>query len=51
MYQYAIDRSDFEYSAMDTDSAYIAVSGECIEDLARHSVLKIFRSFARKNAL
>ena len=27
-----IDRSDFEYCEMDTDSAYIAISSECVEN-------------------
>ena len=30
-----IDRSDFEYCEMDTDSAYIAISGERVEDLVK----------------
>ena len=30
-----LDRSDFEHCKMDTDSAYIAISGERVEDLAK----------------
>lgn len=30
-----LDRSDFQYSEMDTDSAYIAISGESIEHLVK----------------
>ena len=30
-----IDRSDFEYCEMDIDSAYIAISGERVEDLVK----------------
>ena len=29
------DRSDFEYMEMDTDSAYIALSEECLEDIIK----------------
>ena len=29
------DRSDFEYLEMDTDSAYMAISGECLEDIIK----------------
>ena len=30
-----IDRSDFQYVEMDTDSAYIAISGESLDDLVK----------------
>ena len=30
-----IDRSDFEYCEMDTDSAYVALSGESVDDLIK----------------
>lgn len=32
-----LDRSDFQYSEMDTDCAYIAISGESIEKLVKPS--------------
>ena len=34
-----LDRSDFEYCEMDTDSAYIAISGERVEDLIKPEVM------------
>ena len=34
-----IDSSDFEYCKMDTDSAYIAINGECVEDLVKPEML------------
>ena len=30
-----LDRSDYEYCEMDTDSAYIAISGESVEELVK----------------
>ena len=30
-----VDRSNFEYCEMDTDSAYMAISGACLEDVIR----------------
>ena len=30
-----IDRSDFEYCEMDTDSAYVALSGESVDDVIK----------------
>ena len=35
-------RSDFEYCEMDTDSAYIAISGECLEDLVKPEMMHEF---------
>ena len=35
-----IDRSDFEYIYMDTDSAYFAISGECLRDVVRPALLE-----------
>ena len=30
-----VDRSDFEYGKMDTDSAYIAISGSCLDEVIK----------------
>ncbi|KAJ8314770.1 hypothetical protein KUTeg_006920 [Tegillarca granosa] len=30
-----IDRADFQYCEMDTDSAYLAISGKCIDDVIK----------------
>ena len=30
-----VDRSDFKYCKMDTDSAYMAISGSCLEDVIK----------------
>ena len=30
-----VERSDFEYCEMDTDSAYMAISGSCLEDVIK----------------
>ena len=35
-----IDRKDFEYIYMDTDSAYFAISGECLRDVVKRSFWK-----------
>ena len=35
-----IDRKDFEYMYMDTDSAYFAISGECLRDVVKESFWK-----------
>ena len=37
-----VDRSDFEYLAMDTDSAYMAVSGSSIEDIIKPDMRAIY---------
>ena len=37
-----LHRSDYEYCEMDTDSAYIAISGECLEDLVKPEMLYEF---------
>ncbi|KXJ14359.1 hypothetical protein AC249_AIPGENE21562 [Exaiptasia diaphana] len=37
-----LDRSDFAYCEMDTDSAYIAISGEKVEDLVRPELKDVF---------
>ena len=37
-------RSDFEYCEMDTDSAYIAISGECLEDLVKPEMIHEFEN-------
>ncbi len=47
-----IDRSDFTYCQMDTDSAYIAFSGEKIEDLIKPELkedylINIYKWFPR----
>ncbi|XP_057294626.1 uncharacterized protein LOC130623154 [Hydractinia symbiolongicarpus] len=34
-----VDRRDFEYIYMDTDSAYFAISGECLRDVGRTELL------------
>jgi hypothetical protein len=34
-----VDRSDFEYCEMDTDSAYMAISGSCLEDVIKTDML------------
>ena len=37
-------RSDFEYCEMDTDSAYIAISGESLEDLVKPEMMHEFEN-------
>ena len=37
-----VDRSDFEYCEMDTDSAYMAISGSCLEDIIKPEMREIF---------
>ena len=39
-----VDRSDFEYCEMDTDSAYIAISGESLEDLVKPEMMHEFEN-------
>ena len=39
-----IDRSDYEYYEMDTESAYIAINGECIEDLVKSEMTHEFEN-------
>ena len=39
-----VDRSDFEYCGMDTDSAYIAISGESLEDLVKPEMMHEFEN-------
>ena len=39
-----IDRSDFEYCKMDTDSAYIAISCESVEDLIKPEMMHEFEN-------
>ena len=39
-----IDRIDFEYCEMDTDSSYIAISGECVEDLVKPEMVHEFKN-------
>ena len=34
-----LHRSDYEYCEMDTDSAYIAISGEHVEDLVKPEMM------------
>ncbi len=38
-----LDRSDFEYCEMDTDSAYIAISGERVEYLIKPETMREFK--------
>lgn len=38
-----LDRSDFQYCEMDTDSAYIAISGNSIEELVRAELKEDFK--------
>ena len=40
-----LHRSDFKYCEMDTDSAYIAISGECLEDLVISLCSKTYYCF------
>ena len=39
-----LDRSDYEYCEMDTDSAYIAISGESIEELVKRGLREAFEN-------
>ena len=39
-----VDRSDFEYCEMDSDSAYIAISGESLEDLVKPEMMHEFEN-------
>lgn len=38
-----VDRSDFQYCEMDTDSAYIAISGNSVEELVRPELKEVFK--------
>ena len=38
-----VDRQDFEYCEMDTDSAYMAISGSCLEDVIKHDKLEKYQ--------
>ncbi|KAK3741920.1 hypothetical protein QZH41_001681 [Actinostola sp. cb2023] len=38
-----VDRSDFQYLEMDTDSAYIAISGESLEEVVRPELREKFQ--------
>ncbi|MES9994350.1 MAG: hypothetical protein ABW098_20565, partial [Candidatus Thiodiazotropha sp.] len=37
-----VNRSDFEYCEMDTDSAYMAISGSCLEDVIKPEMRETF---------
>lgn len=37
-----VDRSDFEYSEMDTDSAYMALSGDSLQEIVKSHLLREF---------
>ncbi len=39
-----LDRSDYEYCEMDTDSAYIAISGESVEELVKPGLKEAFEN-------
>ena len=39
-----VDRSDFEYCEMDTDSAYIAITCESLEDLVKPEMMHEFEN-------
>ena len=39
-----LHRSDYEYCEMDTNSAYIAISGECLEDLVKPEMIHEFEN-------
>ncbi|CAB3996383.1 Zinc finger and SCAN domain-containing 22 [Paramuricea clavata] len=39
-----LDRSDYEYCEMDTDSAYIAISGESVEELVKPGLREAFEN-------
>ena len=39
-----LDRSDYEYCEMDTDSAYITISGESVEELVKPGLREAFES-------
>ena len=34
-----VDRTDFEYCEMDTDSAYMAISGSCLDDIIKPELI------------
>ena len=38
-----LDRSDFQYCEMDTDSAYIAISGQSVEQLVKPELRNLFQ--------
>ena len=40
---YYIDKSDYQYCMMDTDSAYIAISGNCLEEVIKPSLKEEFK--------
>lgn len=37
-----VDRSDFEYCEMDTDSAYMVIFGRCLEDVKKPEMKRIY---------
>ena len=37
-----VDRRDFEYVYMDTNSAYFTTSGECLRNVMKPEVLKVY---------
>ena len=39
-----VDRSDFEYCEMDTDSAHIAISSECLQYLVKPEMIHEFEN-------
>lgn len=43
-----LDRSDFQYCEMDTDSAYIAISGDSVESLVKTELKEEFKSNKHK---
>ena len=40
---YFVDRSDFQYCMMDTDSAYLAISGDSLEDVVKPELKEEFQ--------
>ena len=40
-----VDRSDFQYIEMDTDSAYMAITGNSLEDLIKPEMREEFEKY------
>ena len=43
-----LDRADFEYVQMDTDSAYFAISGDSLESLVKPKLRQLFEQEKEK---
>jgi hypothetical protein len=42
--EYYIDKNDYQFCMMDTDSAYIAISGNCLEKVIKPCLKEEFKN-------